>query len=68
MVIRTRVIKMHSQDRCHSEVEKEEATDRLNVAEQKVVAKIKDNSGFWPELRGDSDDINKRETIGIGEG
>ena len=67
MVIRTRVIKIHSQDRCNLEVEKEEGADRLNGAEQKVVAKIKNNSGFWPELRGDSDAINKWETIGIEE-
>lgn len=68
MMIRMRVIKIHSQDRCHSEVEKEEGTDRSNVAEQKVMAKIKNNSGFWPELRGDSDAIKKWEMTGIGEG
>lgn len=33
MVIRTRVIKIHSQDRCNLEAEKEEGTDGLNVAE-----------------------------------
>ena len=33
MVLRTRVIKIHSQDRCNLEVEKEEGADRLNGAE-----------------------------------